>query len=166
MTRKRTTITLLASLLCAACLAAMAFALYQSSQPTIRFTPPEFDAAAVQGVPDLTPEDGYSGLDTGTYSFALSGFLTLDDDRTGVWLTNDSSNENVWLKVVMKDMQDNKIGETGLIRPGEYVQYLTLTAPPAETCDVKLIVMGYEPETYYSLGNVTLLTTLEVATQK
>lgn len=166
MKRKRTTLTLLAILFCMVCLAVMLFALYQSSQPQVRFIPPQFDPDAVQGVPDLTPEEGYSGLDAGTYSFSLSGMLVLENDQTDVWLTNDNTNENVWLKVVMKDLQDNKIGETGLIRPGEYVQSMTLTAPPAETCDIKLVVMGYEPETYYSLGNVTLLTTLEVSAQK
>ena len=166
MIRKRTTLTLLAALLCAVCIAAMTFALYQSAQPLIRFTPPPFDDAAVQGIPSLTSEQGYGELDTGTYSFGLSGYLTLEDGKTDVWLCNHAENENVWLKVVMKDMQDGKLGETGLIRPGEYVQSMKLTAPPTKTGDVKLVVMGYEPETYYSLGNVTLLTALEVLEEK
>lgn len=159
--RKHTKLVWLSILLCALSLAVMVYALADLAQPKNRFVPPKFDKTAVQGVPPLTNEDGYSELNATVYSFGLCGFLQLDGDHTDVWLYNDAENENVWLKVVLKDLQDNKLGESGLIRPGEYVQSVRLANPPAKTTDVKMVVMGYEPETYYSVGNVTLITALE-----
>ena len=162
MKRKHTKLIWLSAALCILCVAAMACALYYTSQPQIRFIPPDFDPTAVAGVPDLTPEDGYSALDTGVYSFSISGILDLKDGKTDLWLTNHAENENVWIKVVVKDKNDNELGETGLVRPGEYVQSVQFKNPPTKNTDVKLVVMGYEPETYYSVGNVTLYTSLYV----
>ena len=56
----------------------------------------------------------------------------------------------------------NGLVETGLIRPGEYAQILKLTTLPEATADVVMIVMSYEPDTYYSMGSVSLYTTLVV----
>lgn len=165
MKRKHTKLVWLSAALCVMCIAAMAFALYYSAQTQVRFVPPDFDPAAVTGMPNLTSEDGYSALNTGVYIFSISGVLDLVDGKTDLWLTNHADNEKAWLKVVMKDMKNQKLGETGLLRPGEYVQSMQITNPPAETCDVKLVVMGYEADTYYSIGNVTLLTTLEIPPQ-
>jgi len=64
--------------------------------------------------------------------------------------------------VRLSDTEGNVLGETGLIRPGEYVQRVRLVSPPQMTTDVVLTVMSYEPETYYSMGSVTLYTSLLV----
>ena len=52
------------------------------------------------------------------------------------------------------------LGETGLIRPGEYVKSVSLTSEVEDGTAIKLKIMAYEPDTYYSAGSVTLNTIL------
>lgn len=151
----------LTAILCVLCMGATAFLLMQGPRQEIRFTPPPFDAAAVAGAPELTHEDGYGTIDAVVYEFSACGVISLEENTVDVWFTNHAENE-AWLKLILKDENDNKLGETGLIRPGEYVQSIALDPIPAQTCLVKMTVMGYEPETYLSLGNVTLQTELQV----
>ena len=61
------------------------------------------------------------------------------------------------------DEQDAVLGESGLIRPGEYVQAVKLDTVPRSTANVSLKIMAYEPETYYSAGSARLKTVLTVA---
>lgn len=52
------------------------------------------------------------------------------------------------------------MGETGLLKPGEYVKTVTLTKTLAAGENIKLKIMGYEPETYESAGSVSLNVTV------
>ena len=158
---RRKIMLLITGMICAVCVAAMIVVLAQGPRQVIRFTPPPFDEAAIEGVPTLTEADGYLPIDAQVFRFSICGELTLADGKTDVWLTNDAQNA-VWLKVKLLDMEGNELGETGLIRPGEYVQSLSLAAPPEATTDVALAIMSYEPDTYYSMGSVSLYTTLAV----
>lgn len=147
--------------ICLLCIIAMVYVLMQGPRQEVRFTPPSFDAAAVQGTPSLTENDGYRGIDATVYSFALCGDIYIADgaETVDVWFTSSADND-AWLKLELFDMHDNLLGETGLIRAGEYVQSIALTSVPDKSTDVRLVIMGYEPDTYYSVGNVTLYTTL------
>ena len=148
---------ILAALLCAVSLAVMAFALSRPQEPVKgEFTPPPFDSGAVAGVPAVPDGLGYSELDCKVYKVSLCGNLTADGT---VYLTNPESN-TVWLKVRVLDEKGSVLGETGLIRPGEYVQTVALTAVPGSGTPVILKIMAYEPDTYYSAGSVALNTTL------
>lgn len=148
-------------ILCATCIGISVVLLMQGPRQEVRFTPPPFDPAAVPGVPELTSADGYGTIDATVYRFSACGTIALNGDSVDVWFTNHAENE-AWLKLVLKDENDSKLGETGLIRPDEYVQSITLTTVPTQTCPVRMIVMGYEPETYLSVGNVTLQTELQI----
>ena len=64
----------------------------------------------------------------------------------------------MWLKVRVLNSDGNILGESGLIRPGEYVQSVALQTIPSSGSAVALKIMAYEPETYYSAGTVTLTT--------
>ena len=48
---------------------------------------------------------------------------------------------------------DKVLGETGLIRPGEYVQSIKYDQLPGQDTNIVLKVMAYEPETYHSAGS-------------
>ena len=61
----------------------------------------------------------------------------------------------------MLDEDGEVLGETGLIRPGEYVQAVTFDAIPVSGTAISMKVMAYEPETYHSAGAVTLNTTIQ-----
>ena len=58
----------------------------------------------------------------------------------------------------MFDEQGNMLGETGLIKPNEYVKYVTLSKTLEVGTKIKLKIMGYEPHTYYSAGAASLNT--------
>lgn len=161
MTRKTYKMLMASVVICIVCVGIMIFALLQGPRQIVNFTPPPFDGAAVAGVPALTDEDGYKPIDAKVYKFNICGDLSLSGTKTDIWLTNLEENDT-WLKAVLKDEADNLLGESGLIRPGEYLQSIELTTVPTETQDVKLVIMGYEPYSYYSVGNVSLYTVLLV----
>ena len=130
--------------------------------PQPQFVPPAFDSNAVAGVPAIAEgENGYSVLDArGVYKVGVCGVVKVVDKKVDVWFTSPAEN-TVWLKLRVQDKKTGKIlGETGLIKPGEYVQSVTFSDFPEAGNAITLRVMSYEPETYYSRGEVTLNTTL------
>lgn len=123
------------------------------------FTPPSFDSAAQIGIPTVPDGLGYSELDTQAYKVSVCGEIITNGNSADIWLTNPESNE-VWLKLRVLDSKGNILGETGLIRPGEYVQSVALGQIPKSGTQIVLKLMAYEPETYYSAGAVTLNTVI------
>lgn len=126
------------------------------------FVPPPFEETAQTGTPDVPEHSGYSEMDAQAFRFSVCGVLTACDGKADVWLTNPEGNE-VWMKLRMLDGEGNVLGETGLIKPGEYVQSVTLDTSLTQSVDVKLKIMAYEPETYYSAGSAVLNTTIQIS---
>lgn len=77
-----------------------------------------------------------------------------------VWLTNPDTN-TLWLKLRVLDQDGNTLGETGLLRPGEYVRWVELENLPPAGSTVTLKLMAYEPDTYHSGGAASLQTTVQ-----
>ena len=125
------------------------------------FTPPAFESAAVAGTPEVPDDLGYCELyqDGMAYRFSICGAVTMNGNTATVYFTSPESNEK-WLKLRVLDAEGNVLGETGLIKPGEYVQTVELTEALAEGTAIKLKIMGYEPETYTSAGSVNLNTVI------
>ena len=78
-------------------------------------------------------------------------------EKMDLYFTNDDGN-GVWLKLRIFDGEGNIIAETGIIKPNEYVKTVTFDTVPEKGSAVKLKIMAYEPDTYYSAGAVTLNT--------
>lgn len=157
MKRKNTPLILAASI-CVLSLIVMLFALARQPEPVRgEFTPPPFDAAAVVGTPTVPEGLGYSELDCQAYKVSLCGKPGTDGT---IFLTNPQTNA-VWLKLRVLDKKGNILGETGLVRPGEYVQTVTLAPNARPGSSVTLKIMAYEPETYYSAGAASLNTALQ-----
>lgn len=123
------------------------------------FTPPPFEASAVQGVPCVPEGLGWGELDAKVYKASVCGVIRVKDGSADVWFTNPESN-TVWLKLRILDKDGNILGETGIIKPGEYVQSVVFNIVPASGDAISLKLMAYEPETYHSAGAVTLNTTV------
>ena len=162
--------TLVVCLLGAACvvalivLIAVARTSAQDQTPSVgEFTPPPFESAAVSGVPEVDDTLGWSEIAVRQgYIAHVCGVLRADADGTvDVWFSSDADNE-VWLKLRLKNAAGETLGETGLLKPGEYVEKLQLK-DGAEPGEVVLCIMGYEPDTYYSAGTVSLSTKLEIS---
>lgn len=126
------------------------------------FTPPPFESSAVSGEPQVPAELGWSEMQIRDgLSASVCGVLNEQGGEVAVWFYNHPESDS-WLKLRLLDEDGNILGDTGLIKPGEYVQYLTLEAVPKRDSTVILRIMGYEPETYYSAGSIGLQTTLVI----
>lgn len=146
----------------AAMLAVMIYALARpQAESKVEFAPPPFDSAAEQGVPDVSQELGYSSpyKEGMGYRFSVCGNVTLEGEKAVVYLTNAEDN-NVWIKLRVFDESGEMLGETGLIKPNEYVKYVSLNKTLSAGTKVRLKIMGYEPQTYRSAGAAVLNTTI------
>ena len=123
------------------------------------FVPPAFDSAAVEGTPTAGDELGYMECyqDGMGFRFWACGKVMMEGKNANVYLTNPESN-NVWIKVRVLDTEGNILGESGLIKPGEYIKSVELSEQLAVGTSIKLKIMAYEPDTYYSAGAVVLNT--------
>lgn len=147
---------LILSVLCAVSLAVMTAALLFRSGTGV-FVPPPFDASAQTGNPEVPDGMGYRELEVRSFRVSLCAEPVTEDETAVVYLTNPAENE-VWLKLRILDEQGNLLGESGLVRPGEYIRQVPLqTVPEPGACTV-LKVMAYEPDTYHSQGSLVLNT--------
>ena len=123
------------------------------------FVPPAFDSSAVTGIPEVPEGLGYSApyQDGMAYRFAVCGNVLMEGKQALVYFTNPAENDT-WTKLRVYDENGNILGETGLLKPGEYVQYVELDKELASGTPIKLKIMGYEPDTYLSAGSVVLNT--------
>ncbi len=130
-------------------------------QPQPEFVPPEFDQAAVVGTLEETDELknlGWSKLyrEGMTYTVYLCGGLLVNEqNQADVWFYNEPENES-YLKLRVIDEQGNVVAETGLIKPGEYLQTIQFSRAVKDDEPLSIKVMGYEPETYLSSGAITI----------
>ena len=159
--QKKNYILPLAAVLCVLSLAVMVFALTRQEPQTVmgEFTPPPFDSTAVVGSPAVPDGLGWQELDARVYKVGICGKFIPKGNSADIWLTNPESN-TVWLKVRVLDEKGNTLGETGLIKPGEYVQSVRLDTVPKAGTPIVLKIMAYQPDTYYSEGAVSLNTTI------
>lgn len=146
----------LAAAVCVLALAGMIVSLAVTGQA--EFTPPPFDQSAQTGTPVVPEGLGWGELDAQAFRVGVCGVFHVQGGAADVYLTNPASN-GVWLKLRVLDGEGNILGETGLIRPGEYVQSVAIASAPESGAAIALKLMAYEPETYHSAGAVTLNTT-------
>ncbi len=151
---------IIAAVACVLSVAAMITAIAVVSNieaPT--FTPPPFDENAVDGIPE-DPAESWGPLPSDsrlTFAAHLCGRLVPSDGAADVYFTNDETNV-VWLKLRILDSSGNIIGETGIIKPGQYVKSIKFTDVPKSGDGIVMKIMAYQPETYHSGGSVSLRT--------
>lgn len=124
-----------------------------------QFVPPPFDSAAKKGVPEVPEGTAYGAVDAEAFVVSICGKPGVRDGKAVIWLTSPEEND-LWLKCRILDEDGGLLGETGLIKPGEYVEAVDLKRIPAEDIPVQLRLMSYEPDTYYSGGTAVFHTTL------
>lgn len=138
----------------------LSLALTGGKSEQAEFTPPPFETTAQSGMPDAADESWTQIYRDGiNFSAHVCGKVVLNGNSSDVYFTNDNGNE-VWLKLRILDEEDNILAETGLLKPNEYVRTVTFDTVPENRANIKLKIMAYEPDTYYSAGAVTLNTTV------
>ena len=127
-------------------------------QKQAEFTPPPFDKTAQSSIAAVENESWTRIFKDGmSFSAHVCGKIVLNENTADIYFTNDDGNE-VWLKLRILDENGNILAETGLIKPNEYIKTVTFDTVPEKGTAVKLKIMAYEPDTYYSAGAVTLNT--------
>ena len=119
------------------------------------FKKPEFDSSAVSGIPDVEDEIYYKPLDADNlYSISLYTKPLIDNKNLIIYLTSSKENNNYVKVRILK--KEKIIGESGLIKPGEYIKSIKLNSSLKKGDKITIKIMGYETETYYSYGVITV----------
>lgn len=153
----------IAGAICAVCVLFMLVALIMPRQTTKGdFTPPPFAANAEEGVPTVSENLGWYTPQADGLKFKMSvcGEVIIKNGKADIYFTNYESND-VWLMARIMDEKGNVLAESGIVKPGEYVQTVEFDKLPGNGQTICYKVMAYEPDTYYSAGSITL----EVAAQ-
>jgi len=131
-------------------------------QPTVgQFVPPPFDPTAVVGTPVIQSPDSYGTLELGdAATVSLYSTPVVRDGKAAVYFAAHESSA-AWVRLRLMDEQGSILGQTDLVKPGEYVQYITLARAVSSPHAVAKI-LTYEPETYYSLGSATVNLQLQI----
>lgn len=140
----------------------MIFVLYKTAPVNSEYIPPEFDTSAVTGMPEVSEEYGWSEIyEQGmNYSVGICKKIINIDNKAKVYVYN-SENNNVWLRLRILDENDEILGQSGLIKPGEYVEDIELSKKIYNEQKIKIKIMSYQKETYYSEGSITLNTNIQ-----
>lgn len=161
MDRLKNIIISILSVLCILSMIVMIFSI--SYKPNkVEFVPPKFESAVIKGRPELQPEYDWSEVyqEGMNYRVGICTKVTVYEDVADVYFSNTKDNM-VWLKLRVLDEDNNIIGETGLIKPDEYVKAVNLNGNFQDGQKIKLKIMAYEPETYYSEGSIILNTIIK-----
>ena len=130
------------------------------------FIPPAFDSAAVAGTLEETDDLKSLGWckvyrEGMAYAAYICGKVLLNEqNQADLWFYNPPENDS-WLKLRVLDEQGEILAETGLIKPGEYIETVAFAKPLADDTKITMKIMGYEPETYLSDGAAPLSTTVK-----
>ena len=154
-----------AAVVCVLSIGVMIFALIHFAPEKQPFIPPEFDAAAVEGSLEETDDLkalGWSKVEAGgiPYVARVCGRVLVKEQKADLWFYNEPESE-AWLKLRITDGEGIIIAETGLIKPGQYLQTVEFNRPLADDEKISMKIMGYEPETYHSVGALSLGTKIK-----
>lgn len=159
------TLIYIAVAVCAASVIFMLIAVFIVPRDNVRgdFVPPQFAANAENGVPTVPKELGWYTPQADGLGFKISvcGELKVKDGKADIYFTNYADND-VWLMLRVLSADGTVLAESGIVKPGEYVQSIELEGSLKNGQKLYYKVMAYEPETYYSAGAFTLETYAQI----
>lgn len=156
MSKKEIIVLAIVGVLILAAIVGIAVAKKTNQQQTIvnDFVAPPFDAAAQTGQPTDVPENGAYGAlalrEDAVVRMCANVFT--EGNAALVYLTSESENVG-WIRIKLLDADGNVVGESGLLRPGEYVRAVQLNKAVSEGTMLTVKILVYEPETYVSIGS-------------
>lgn len=125
-----------------------------------QFDKPSFDKNVISAQQVDTTDQSYSMLKVKEgYQVGLCGQPRQKGNQLSVSLVNPRENK-VWLQLFLYDEKQNLIASSGIVRQGEGLQYIPLKRALASSEKIKMQVAGYEPYTYYSMGEMNLQTNI------
>jgi len=120
------------------------------------FKKPEFDKNAIENISSNIDYQSKIIKVTDNYSLYIEPEPIINDNYLMINLISLETN-NIWLKVrVLKE--NEVVAETGLIKPGEYLEKVQLKKKLDVNDEVVYMIMGYEKDSYFSAGSIKLNT--------
>lgn len=119
------------------------------------YSPPSFDKNVQLGVPSPPEDATYQEIPVQSgYIVGMSGRISVHNSQADVYLANLEGND-VWIRMTMTDNNNNVLAQSGIIRPGEYLQTIPISwdLQVNETAAVTVQIDGYKPDTYQSAGS-------------
>lgn len=165
MDKQQKRILTIMALLCAAVLVTVCVLFALRSKPIRQdFTPPPFEPQALTGIPpEMESEASYGRMTVNPgFSFCLCAKPTLTDHALSLYVTAPEDN-TVWILARIYDEAGILLGQSGLLRPGEYCEAIALSAIPPQGATLTVKVLSYEPDTYYSRGSAQAILTVSRA---
>ena len=163
MSKAQIAFLIVLSLVLAAIVATTVVITTRSESPNV-FTPPAFDESAQSGTPlDLPKDRNFQQIKVSDgFLVGMCSKLVVSDDCAEIYLTASSQN-TVWIRVVLLDENGKNIGSTGVLKPDQYVEKIRLNTVPAASTTVTVKIISYEPDTYYSRGTANAVVSLEIS---
>lgn len=125
------------------------------------FTPPPFEENAISGEPTVAFPQIYGTLTlTEDLAVRLYSAPVVQDGKIAVYFASKAEN-TLWVRLRITDENGNILGQTGLLKPGEYVESISLLKKPKSSRAVAKI-LTYQPETYYSMGTANANIQLQI----
>lgn len=95
------------------------------------------------------------------YTVGINSVLIKDSDQNiKINLTAVDTN-NVYIKAKIFDINNNLLYETNLLKPGQRLEYIRIDKIQ-DDIDVKIKIMSYNTDTYYSEGVVILNSKIKI----
>ena len=142
-------------------IAVLCVAIVLLSSNESEFIPPEFDESAKEGFPEVE-DQSFTRLEDERLQFSINicGKLKITEGKANVYFTNPEENtSNVKLRVMSES--GDILYETGLIRPGQYIESIPLDRNQIIGNTLMLKIMAYENQTYHSVGSCVLRAYIE-----
>ena len=121
------------------------------------FVVPEFEASSIDGKPENVDETlTYQEIRVKEdYIIYMCATPIEEDGKLTLYFTSSEKNIDL-LKVRIFDVNNNLIGESGLLKPNSYVKNIILNRSLKENEGIIVKVMSYEKDIYYSNGSFKL----------
>ena len=121
------------------------------------FSKPSFELNASTEIPNnIDYESSIIKVKEG-YSIYINGIPKIEKNYLNINFISIEDN-NVWIKIRVLDEEENIIGESGLIKPGEYLKNIKLNKKLKEEQNITYKIIGYEINSYMSAGTIELNT--------
>lgn len=121
------------------------------------FKKPDFDSGVVEIPDNLEYEDKVLSVVSGYSVYISHEPKIVDDNYLKIDLVAPPTN-NIYIKVRLLDKDKNIVGETGLLKAGEYLEKVKLDKNVKAKDNITYKIMGYEKNSYMSAGSVALNT--------
>ena len=122
-----------------------------------KFVEPDFEEKVKNGMPQVENIDESLIEIADGYEFYVAPIPLIADQSLVVNFSSIDGN-NVWIKLRILDKNGKIIGESGLLKPGQYIEKLPLKDKINVGDEITYVIMGYEIDSYLSAGTVSLKT--------